>query len=145
MPREGANRYEPRVLRVGEIRVRGSSVEFRPAPEDSLEAEPGEVVDMEIAFDYEEGSPHREECRVALRMELDGRDLEASQVRITDRPLVRDRARGRFVRPARLAWRGDHPGRFTLEVTSIERPWTGIGPRRSRTYRQDGKFTVRVR
>lgn len=133
----------PVVCKLGDLRVRGGRFDW--APTKFLEFTIPRGTDAQIGFhyDYQEASSGKERTRVALSFDLQGDSPFRSEVKIGDTPLLPDAQMG-FIAGTKKVRPGEHRGRFTIEADYGTSSWFGKVMGRSKTFRQEGDFVLRV-
>lgn len=134
---------EPRRLLLGTLVVKGEQVTFQDAPS-TFDASASEPLELMVRFEYEEASEDKDEARIVLSAQLEGRALGEAVESITDRPMLPDDERGYLSVPVRFAGRGEMQGTFRVEARVTRTPWGG-GEAQEHLFVEENGFTLRVR
>lgn len=133
---------EPRNVSLGRIRLHGEDLEFHAEPT-TFEAKPGEALALILLFDYREAGTEKDEARLILTAELNGRKLGAVERSFEDKPLAVDDAKGFIAVPFTAPSETAH-GRFRIEARYSRTEWDGADQEEWRLERE-GSFVVTVR
>lgn len=118
---------EPRIVRLGTVRVREGSVHVEPEPQVQVDASPGEELALALFYDYEEGSTDRERLRLTIHARLGGAPAVTAEAEVEDRPVLFDVKRGFFSVAVWAPPAGAVDGVAEVRGAYSARPWAGKG------------------
>jgi hypothetical protein len=134
----------PVVCKVGELRLHGGQFTFSAAKAAEFAVPKGSDVQIGLRYDYTEGSMGKEKTRVAFSFAVGSDAPTRSEVKIGDTPMLPDAQMGFLSGTKKLA-PGQHVGRFTVEADYGTSSWFGRALGKTKTFRHEGQFVLRVR
>lgn len=134
----------PAVCKLGDLRVRGGRFDFAPTQPTEFAIPKGTDVQIGFHYDYQEANAGKERTRVALAFTLEGDTPFRSEIKIGDTPLLPDAQIG-FIAGTKKLGAGEHRGRFTIEADYGSSSWFGKALGKTKTFRHEGDFVLRVR
>lgn len=131
---------EPTLLPLGKLMLVGEAMRFIEE-EPEHQADGRAPIELIVRYDYREVSHEKDEVRIVVTAELEGKPIGAAEHEISDRPLVGDDELGYLSIPVLGVGRGTFRGKFRAEATYARGEWDGDETKRVRFVKQ-GAFRL---